>query len=213
MQQLIELSINESGALQLIVSNLLIAGLVGISLIIILVRWFYVHKLRTTFEINEAEIGIGSGKIKFRPNREDLQIAYQLWVELKTRKLGIKVDENNDVIHEVYNSWYEFFGITRQLVKSIPAIKVRSSEDTRALVVLAMKVLNQGLRPHLTTWQAKYRRWYDQESQNDANKQLPPQVIQKNYKEYSSLIAEMQRVNLMLVKYAELLESMIYGKE
>jgi hypothetical protein len=95
--QLIELTINQSGALQLTVSNWLIAGLAGIVLIVCIVRWLFVCKLRTAYEINEAEIGIGSSKIKIRPNKEDLQIAYQLWVELKTRKLGITVDEENDV--------------------------------------------------------------------------------------------------------------------
>jgi hypothetical protein len=134
-------------------------------------------------------------------------------VELKTRKLGIPIDEDHDIIHEVYNSWYEFFRITRELIKSIPATKVRFSADTRALVDLAMKVLNDGLRPHLTTWQAKYRRWYDKEADTDEKRQLSPQMIQKNYKEYSSLISDMKRVNLVLVRYAALLEDMIYAKD
>jgi len=34
------------------------------------------------YEIDQLEIGVGSGKVKFRPNNEDLQIAYKLWVEL-----------------------------------------------------------------------------------------------------------------------------------
>jgi len=211
--QLIELSINNNGALQLTISSWLIAVLSGVILIILLIRWLCIRKLRASYEINEVEIGIGSNKIKIRPNHDDLRIAYQLWVELKTRKLGIKVDEDNDVIHEVYNSWYEFFRITRELIKTIPATKVRASEDTRALVNLSMKVLNDGLRPHLTTWQAKYRRWYDREAEDQANFQLPPQLIQKKYKEYAALISDMKRVNMMLVKYAALLEDMIHGKE
>jgi hypothetical protein len=76
-----------------------------------------------------------------------------------------------------------------------------------------MKVLNDGLRPHLTTWQAKYRRWYDREAQVDANEQLPPQMIQKKYEEYGALVSDMKRVNSMLVKYASALEDMIHGKE
>ena len=211
--QLIELSINPSGALQLAISIWLIAVLGGAILIIPLIRWLCIRKLRTSYEFNEAEIGIGSNKIKIRPNHDDLRIAYQLWVELKTRKLGITIDEDRDVIHEVYNSWYEFFRITRELIKSFPATKVRASADTRALVDLSMRVLNDGLRPHLTTWQAKYRRWYDWEAEDEANSQLPPQMIQKKYKEYTALISDMKRVNAVLVKYAASLEGMIHGKD
>ena len=211
--QLIELAIHRNGALELSINSLFATGLAGLALLVWLVRYLYIRKLRTSFEINEAEIGVGSNKIKIRPNNDDLRIAYQLWVEMKTRKLGITIDEDCDVIHEVYKSWYEFFRITRELIKSIPATKVRSSADTRVLVDLSMKVLNDGLRPHLTTWQAKYRRWYDREASDETNSHIAPQMIQKRYKEYAALITDMKRVNAMLVKYAASLESMIHGKD
>src|SRR5690242_3692563 len=87
---------------------------------------YYSNRMTTReFEINEAEIGVGSQKIKIKPNYEDVQIAYKLWVELSTRKIGLPIDLNDDVIVEVYNSWYEFFKVTRDLIKSIPVSKVR----------------------------------------------------------------------------------------
>lgn len=210
--QLVEIVVNSSGAFQLTISKWLIAGCVAVILGVALVRWFAVRRLRTAYEINEAEIGIGNSKIVLRPNKEDLQIAYQLWVELKTRKLGILIDEDNDVIHEVYKSWYEFFRITRDLIKSIPASKVRSSADTRLLVDLSMKVLNDGLRPHLTVWQAKYRRWYEHEMESEANAQFPPQAIQKKFSEYPALMSDMKRVNEILIKYAAALDGLVHAK-
>ncbi len=60
-------------------------------------------------EIDEAEIGIEPGKIKLRPNFTDRQVAYQIWVELSTRKIGLEIDLAHDVISEVYDSWHKFF--------------------------------------------------------------------------------------------------------
>ena len=35
-----------------------------------------------SFEIDEAEIGLGNQKLKLKPNLVDKQIAYKIWVEL-----------------------------------------------------------------------------------------------------------------------------------
>lgn len=103
-------------------------------------------------------MGIGDSSVKLTYNKKDQAIAYKLWVELSTRKIGLMFDKEYDVITEVYNSWYEFFKIARELLKDIPASRLPYSND---LIVLTEKVLNKGLRPHLTTWQAKYRKWYE----------------------------------------------------
>ena len=98
--------------------------------------------------------------VKLKYNRKDQEVAYKLWVELSTRKIGLPFDQENDVITEVYNSWYDFFKIARELLKDIPASRLPYSND---LIKLTERVLNVGLRPHLTKWQAKYRQWYNNE--------------------------------------------------
>ena len=50
------------------------------------------------YEVDEAEIGIGTQKFKIKPNYQDMQIAYKLWVEVSTRKIGLDIDYKNDVI-------------------------------------------------------------------------------------------------------------------
>lgn len=72
-------------------------------------------------EIDSAEIGIQGQKITIKPNYINIEIAYKIWVELSTRKVGLPIDFENDVIVEVYKSWYQFFGITRELIKALPA--------------------------------------------------------------------------------------------
>lgn len=60
------------------------------------------------FEIESAEFGFGNGKISLKPNEVDQQIAYAIWVELSTRKIGLSIDPEKDVIYEVYDSWFSF---------------------------------------------------------------------------------------------------------
>ena len=162
------------------------------------------------YEINEATIGIGDNALLLKPNLDDHQIAYKLWVELNTRKIGLPIDFDHDVIVEVYNSWYEFFKITRELIKEIPISKVRKHESTRHLVRIATDVLNLGLRPHLTTWQARFRMWYGDEMEKRLENEsaLFPQDIQKLFPEYETLTRDMREVNLKLIEYRRTLEGL-----
>ncbi len=137
---------------------------------------------------------------------KDLQIAYQLWVELNTRKIGLPIDLENDVIVELYNSWYEFFRITRELIKDIPASKIKKDTSTIKLVNIAMDVLNFALRPHLTQWQARFRKWYSIEAEKSENNNISPQDLQKKFPNYSMLISDIQAVNAKLIKYRDVLK-------
>lgn len=160
-------------------------------------------------EINEAELGIGSGTVKLKANLEDLQIGFKFWTELTTRKIALPLDEEHDVIVEVYNSWYEFFGIAREMIKSIPVSKVRSSQTTKELVLISVHILNNEIRPHLTRWQARYRRWWDSVINDPANKDVPPQQLQRMYPHHEELIKELKAVNTKLVIYANDLKKMV----
>lgn len=162
-------------------------------------------------EIDEAELGIGNCKLKLKPNHEVAQIAYKLWVELNTRKIGLKIDPENDVIDEVYNSWYTFFGITRELIKTIPAHKLRKDESTRKLVDIATKVLNKEFRVHLTKWQAKFKYWYSFQKNRNQNPLFSPQQIQKQYPEFNALLLDMQDVNIKMIYYKSKLKEIFIG--
>ena len=205
-----KIAVTSSGGFEVTVSSILII----ISFIVLLTwgvyRFKYYKNRYAEFEINEAEIGIGNHKIKIKPNDEDLQIAYQLWVELSTRKIGLEIDEENDVIVELYNSWYEFFRVARELMKSIPVRKVRANTSTKEIIELSFKILNESIRPHLTKWQAKYRKWYQNKLEQQDSTQRTPQEIQRSYSEYSALIMDMVRVNKILISYKEMLEKLIH---
>ncbi len=180
----------------------------------VLVFVFIAWKLWTTrrisdFEIDGAEVGIGDFKMAFKPNDTDRQIAYSIWVELSTRKIGLPIDLDHDVLSEVYDSWYNFFGVTRELVKTIPVSKVRS-DSTGKIIKLSIEVLNEGLRPHLTQWQARYRRWYEHKIKD--NFEMSPQDIQKDFPEYDALSRDLLAVNNQLIKYREKMNELVAGR-
>ena len=175
--------------------------------IVVAGRWW--RRRAPEFELDEAELGIGNHKIKFRPNYEDLQVAFRLWTELRTRKIGLPIDEEHDVIVEVYDSWYEFFRIARELIKTIPVTKFRRSESTQQLVAISVDVLNRGLRPDLTRWQARFRRWWRYAGEDPANRELSPQEMQRQFPEYSALLKDMRDVNVRMLAYAKALERMV----
>ncbi|WP_038055632.1 hypothetical protein [Thermodesulfobacterium hydrogeniphilum] len=158
------------------------------------------------YKIEEVEIGIRDYRVKIKPSFEDIQVAYKIWVEISTRKLGLEIDEENDVIVEVYNSWYEFFKITRETLKEIPAHKIVNPE-TQKIIDVSLKLLNEVVRPHLTKWQARFRKWYYEEKEK--NKSLTPQKIQRQYPHYEELIKDMKKVNKNIMEYRKSLEKLI----
>lgn len=169
-------------------------------------RWWKRYK---SLEIDEAEIGVGVGKIKLRPNMTDRQVAYQIWVELSTRKIGLQIDLEHDVVAEIYDSWHTFFGVTRDLIKSVPVSRV-SDVSTKKIINLSIEVLNEGLRPHLTRWQARFRNWYSQQQPVAGQLAEEPQRVQKNFPEFSAMEKDLLAVNQKLMAYRRAMHSLVY---
>lgn len=161
-----------------------------------------------SIEIQEITLGIGNSSLKIQYDNRDRTIAYKLWVELNTRKIGLEFDTENDVIDEVYNSWYEYFRIARELIKELPVSKI---ESTPELIELVTNVLNNGLRPHLTKWQARYRKWYSDALKNSSD-ELAPQDIQKMYPHYHELVVDLIKTNKQMIAYKELMYKIAFNK-
>ena len=193
------------------VASILVLVGIGIVIAYIAARLFGFFGYRRSFEIEEAEIGLGDQKITLRPNDTDRQIAYRIWVELSTRKVGIPIDLDDDVIVEIYDSWYAFFGITRELIKDVPVSKFRRP-DTEKIIRLSMEVLNLGVRPHLTKWQARFRRWYEYAMQDSKNRAAAPQEVQTEFPKFEELKADMLLVNTALINYRAKLYTIVSGK-
>jgi len=179
-------------------------------LVVAVLIWLWLHGRigLGSFELDSAGIGIGDTNVSFKPNRTDRQIAYAIWVELSTRKVGLAIDPEHDVISEVYDSWYSFFGVTRDLIKEVPAHKLKS-KGTRAIVRASVQVLNEGLRPHLTQWQARYRRWYEKTLKDDDIRD--PQSVQQEFPKYDDLVKDLLEINAKLIEYRRAMYELATG--
>jgi len=205
---------NGTSSLSFHVTAWVILAVLFIAILAVITRLWIGSSLRT-FEIDQAEIGIGQNKFKFKPNATDRQVAYTIWVELSTRKIGLPIDFENDVITEVYDSWYAFFGVTRELIKTIPSGQVKNT-STQNIILISVEILNEALRPHLTHWQARFRHWYDRElkryEQESGFQELDPQAIQARFPKYTELCEDMRRVNSNLVQYRKRMHDLATGK-
>ncbi len=191
--------------------QIFINGWVILVFISILIIWSLLRRRLFDYFKSDVELEIklgGIGKVKIKPNHEVKQIAHKAWVELKTRKAGLVIDKDNDVIGDVYKSWYLLFGEIRTLTRDIPASKL-NDPDTKKLVNLLVDTLNDGLRPHLTRWRAKYERWYDKAVAKDEHDELTPQDIQSKYPEYEELVKDMMKINRQLVDYTNEIKKLI----
>jgi len=152
-------------------------------------------------------IPFGIGSLEVTPNYQEKLIAHKIWTELVTRKAALPFERDKDVIVEVYNSWYTLFGIVRQLISEVPVEKLHGPEkdSIEHLIYIALNVLNDGLRPHLTQWQAKFRAWHDEQDPKGRS----PQEIQKDYDNYDELVKDIKSVNKKLVGFANDLKTIV----
>lgn len=187
--------------------------LVVVALLVYGIKRFFLRKniSRVDFELVELTLGIGNSNIRYeiRRNYENLEIAHRIFIELITRKAAIPIDEINDVIKEIYDSWYSLFQITRCEIKNISGESLQKSGQSEELIKMATDILNKGLRPHLTQYQAEFRKWFEEELGKSESTGKSPQEIQRNFHKYADLIESMKQVNTLLIEYKEQLNKFI----
>lgn len=137
-------------------------------------------------------VTIGGVSVELECSDDVKKLANEVWIELATRKISLPFDEKNDVIVEVYDSWYKVFGEFREVLKKIPIEKNASIDK---LVDIIMVTMNDNLRSHLTKYQARFRKWYEE------NKKLKktPQEIQRKYPQYEELVIDLKKTNEKMI--------------
>lgn len=185
---------------------------IGVAAIVLLVRALMSRVGAFPFrnvEIDSVALGFGPSSINIRVDRREQKLAYALWVELGTRKAALPFDEEHDVIVEVYDSWYKFFGIARDLMRDMPPYP---SKGHNSLAFVTESLLNKGMRPHLTKWQAVFRRWYGVALEDPANREKTPQEIQRDFPGHEDLVDDIKRTNKILVRYRDKLDEIVRMK-
>ncbi|MGE4170261.1 MAG: hypothetical protein AB7F28_06030 [Candidatus Margulisiibacteriota bacterium] len=202
---LLQISIDEANLVVRFNMVFVIAFLLLVAILIALSLKRNVHHMFSSKV--ELNIPLGSiGKIEIKQSFEVAEIAHKAWTELATRKAGLPIDLQHDLIVEIYDSWYRLFGETRELIKAIPP-EFKNHESSKILIDLLVKTLNTGLRPHLTIWQAKFRRWYNLELE-ESDRLLSPQEIQQRYPHFKELSNDLNQISMNLVQYTKEIEKL-----
>jgi hypothetical protein len=176
----------------------LLAPVLVFIIIILLMKYYsFYSKLKVTSGTINIPWNIGT--FNFEVSEQEKIIAWKTYVQLKSRKAALPFDENYDLVEEVYNSLYELFKINRELLMLLPLDDVKRDNG---MAKLQMRVLNEGVRPHLTKWQAQFRSWWKRELNNPDNANLTPQEIQRKFPHYDELIDDIKLLNSQLDEYS-----------
>jgi hypothetical protein len=89
------------------------------------------------------------GEVELAPDDTERRAAWALYVELVTRVAVQSLSADHGLLREALNSLHSLFGSTRQILREAgPA--VGATRDS--VGGIAIRVLNEGLRPVLTHW-------------------------------------------------------------
>lgn len=202
-QVLVDLNVAVRTSLEWIVGSIMSGQFwLGVAVGALLLALGHMILARQRYRVAQVSLNLpfGLGNVTYDATDQDRILAWKLYVQLKTRKAALLFDEVHDVVADVYDSLHELFPITRDLLTSIP---LHEAERREGVADLILRVLNDGLRPHLTKWQASFRRWWEQAIELPENKGKNPQEIQRQYSDYDALVQGLKEMNSELSKYAE----------
>ena len=135
------------------------------------------------------------------------QLAYTFFMDMTNRKVALPIDWKDDTLSDVYASWKRFFDNSVSLLKNFP---VEQATESRPIIHLLQEILHQVLRPHLTRWQAAYRRWYETNHTRKELRNLRPQEVQRHFPDFAALRNDFEATQGKVRNYAQRLEGLIY---
>jgi len=179
------------------VSGVLLSGII----------FFIIFRRKFSPDSIKINIPFGLGSANFITTPMERIIAWKLYIQLTTRKAALPFDEDFDLISDVYKSLFDLFRITRELLMELPPSEFKPDDG---IATLMLRILNSGIRPHLTKWQVKFRTWYEANRNLEKYKNKSPQEIQRKFPGYKDLIIGLKKTNTELSKFADELKELSF---
>ncbi|MEU4236941.1 hypothetical protein [Actinoplanes sp. NPDC026619] len=108
-------------------------------------------KLRTV----SLNLPFGLGGVEVGVSEAEVRAAWALYVELATRVAVQPLEADRGFAREALNSLYSLFATTREVLRAAgPEI----ADGPDALGPLAIRIVNEGLRPFVTRWHTELRK-------------------------------------------------------
>jgi hypothetical protein len=96
----------------------------------------------------------------WEPNEDEGKAAWELYVELVTRIAVVPLGGQEGLLREALSSLYSLFATTRDILRRYgPAIAEPKPDGQYSFGVLAVAMLNYGLRPVLARWHPALEDW------------------------------------------------------
>ena len=103
-----------------------------------------------------VSLPFGMGKAVWESDPTGRKAAWSLYIELVTRIAVQELTVDEGSIREALSSLYSLFGSTREILK---AAGPNIGSGKNSVGGIAIRVLNQGLRPFLSTWHIRLSEW------------------------------------------------------
>lgn len=160
--------------------------------------WFSrkVSVLRPTKVTVNIPFGIGS--LELNVDSGVRKAAWLLYIELSTRISTQSLGSNDGLLREALDSLYKIFETTRQILREAGS-DVGMQETS--VGGIALKVLNEGLRPFLAKWHPALEEWEAQRPETCSRK-----VHEQQWSQSSQMRSELEFLRQGLQEYAKGLE-------
>ncbi|EJR0962121.1 TPA: hypothetical protein NJ348_004446 [Vibrio parahaemolyticus] len=137
------------------------------------------------------------GSLKFKPNRNEQNAAWVLFVEYSTRVIGMGFDSSNSSLTSVNNSLRQLCSITRStLADAGPTI----GSSNRSLGAIGIHMVGE-LTRYLSRWSFHLEEYL----KACGNDQAPIMYKEKSWEHYSEAVAELKLLQVHLNMYVNAL--------
>lgn len=140
------------------------------------------------FKIENVCLSPTSSSLSISYTNYDAEAAWILYVELLTRIATQPLEEKCGVEKCALDSIYSIFGITREVLKIY-------GRNAKSFTKIAIVVLNQIIRPFTSKWHAQLEAGCFNDEEKCLLFRCELETLRKNLLKYSSLLAEMARVD------------------
>ena len=141
-----------------------------------------------------VSLPFGIGKAEWTEDPTQRKAAWELYVELMTRIAVQPLPEGQGLLREALSSLHSLFPSTRDILrKAGPDV----GASRTSVGGIAIRVLNNGLRPFLTKWQPELLAW-------EAGRQTTesPTTHEASWSRAGELRSELRTIQSALARYA-----------
>lgn len=137
------------------------------------------------------------GSLEFENDEAQQRAAWALYVELSTRIAVQSLEQEDGIMREALTSLYNVFNITRQILKEAgPDI----AQGSNSLGVIAIDVLNKGLRPFLVKWHPMLKQYEEKKPSG-----LTTVEHERAWEHAKKLREELEKVRQQMLIYVDAL--------